>query len=170
MKRVLHLIILAAAIAICGSPAASAVPAGSRIEKIAESQEIQTLTKLGIPLQQDSRGVVRWIEATEGQFNDEAMRYLPGLSRLEWLEIGGGSVSPAGMAHLKDCTELRRLYIHDVKLNGDELAWLASLTKLEALSLQRTGISGNILKNLKSLDTLVVLNLSGNSITKHNQR
>jgi hypothetical protein len=165
MKRGLQKIILAAALALWGIAVTDSVPAGGRVQQKAETQAVQVLTKLGIPLQQDSHGAVRWIEATDGQFKDEAMRYLPDLPGLEWLEIGGGSVSPAGVALLKGCSDLRRLYIHDINLNGDDLAWLAGLTKLEALSLQRTGVSGKILKNFKSLTTLAVLNLSGNNIT-----
>ena len=165
MKRVFCKAIIIAAVVILGVSLTNAVPASnSRDQKKAELQASEALTKLKIPLQRDSRGVVRWIEATEGEFNDEALPHLAKLPRLEWLEIGGGSVSPAGVAHLKGCSELRRLYIHDIKLNGDELAWLAGLTKLEALSLQRTGMDGRVLKNLKSLGTLKVLNLSGNNI------
>lgn len=122
------------------------------------------LTRLGVPLQRDSHGVVRWIEATEGEISDEALRYLPSLPGLEWLEIGGGKATAAGLANLKGCTALKRLYVHDIGLNGDALPWLASLGKLEALSLQRTGIDGKVLKNIKSPE-LVVLNLSGDKIS-----
>ena len=113
-----------------------------------EQQAIQALTKLGIPLQRDSKGVVRWIEATKGEFSDEAMRYLAQLPGLEWLEIGEGSVTAAGTAQLKGCTAFRRLYLHDINLSGDGLDWLSGLKKLEALSLQHTRIEGKALKNL----------------------
>jgi hypothetical protein len=129
-----------------------------------ESEAAAALMKLGIPLQKDQQGVVRWIETTRKEFTDEAMQYLPALSRLEWLEIGGGRVSPAGMEHLKNCRSLRRLYIHDIDLSGDDMAWLSGLTKLEALSLQHTEIKGEALKNLAAFNTLAVLNLSGNDI------
>jgi hypothetical protein len=128
-----------------------------------EANAVEVLKRSGVPLQQDSRGVVRWIEATKGELNDEAMHYLPSLSRLEWLEVGGGNVSPAGMASLKNCTALKRLYVHDINLAGDDLAWLSNLTGLQALSLQHTGIDGRVLRNLKAAD-LVVLNLSGDNI------
>jgi hypothetical protein len=165
MRRFFYKAIIIAALVIPGVSLTNAVPAGnSRDQNKTELQASEALTKLKIPLQRDIRGVVRWIEATEGEISDEALPYLAKLTRLEWLEIGGGSVSPAGVAHLKDCSELRRLYIHDIRLNGDDLAWLAGLTKLEALSLQRTGIDGKVLKNLTSLGTLTVLNLSGNNI------
>jgi len=121
------------------------------------------LTSLGVPLQRDSHGVVRWIEATEGEISDEALRHLPNLPGLEWLEIGGGKATPAGLANLKNCTALKRLYVHDIHLGGDALPWLSNLTKLEALSLQRTGIDGTVLKNIKS-PVLVALNLSGDKI------
>jgi Leucine-rich repeat (LRR) protein len=165
MKRVFYKAVILAAVVILSVSLTNAVPSdNSRDQKKVELQASEALTKLKIPLQRDSRGVVRWIETTEGEFSDEAMPYLAKLASLEWLEIGGGSVSAAGVAHLKDCSGLRRLYIHDIKLNGDELAWLAGLTKLEALSLQRTGIDGKVLKNLRPLGTLTVLNLSGNNI------
>jgi Leucine-rich repeat (LRR) protein len=130
-----------------------------------EREAAEELAKLGIPLQKDPQGVVRWIEAAKGEFNDEAMKYLPSLSRLVWLEIGGGGVTLSGMEYLKKCHSLRRLYVHDIDLSKDTLAWLAGLPNLEALSLQRTGISGSALQNLKARDTLVVLNLSGDQIT-----
>jgi hypothetical protein len=118
---------------------------------------------MGVPLHRDPSGVVRWIEAKQGELTDEAMTHLPALSRLEWLEIGGGKVSAAGAAHLKGCPELRRLYIYDINLAGDKLQWLTALTKLEALSLQRTGINASIMENIKA-PNLVVLNLSGNPV------
>jgi hypothetical protein len=128
-----------------------------------ETEAVNALVKMGVPLHRDPAGVVRWIEAKEGELTDEAMSFLPALSKLEWLEIGGGKVTAAGAAKLKGCTELRRLYIHDVSLAGDKLQWLTALTKLEALSLQRTGIDASIMGNIKA-PGLVVLNLSGNSI------
>jgi hypothetical protein len=128
-----------------------------------ETAAVAALAKLGVPLQKDDRGVVRWIEAANGELSDEAIQYLPLLSKLEWLEIGKGKISASGIAKLKDCPSLVRLYIHDINLGGDELAWLSSLLKLEALSLQRTGITGKVLKNLTS-SALTVLNLSGDDI------
>jgi hypothetical protein len=136
----------------------------SRGQKSDEVQAANALTRLGVPLQRDPHGAVRWIEAEKGEFSDEAMQYLPHLSQLEWLEIGGGSVSPSGITYLKDCVSLRRLYIHDIRLGNDELAWLSNLQNLKALSLQRTGITGKALKNLTGFGTLTVLNLSGDSI------
>jgi hypothetical protein len=137
---------------------------GSPQQKTGEARAVEALSKLGVPLQRDLQGVVRWIEAADKEFSDEAMQHLPELPKLEWLEIGGGSVSASGLAALNNCPSLRRLYIHDIRLAGDELAWLASLTKLEALALQRTGIDGRVLKNIKAGSTLAVLNLSGNDI------
>lgn len=128
-----------------------------------ETDAVAALNRLGVPLQHDSKGTVRWIEATKGEMTDEAMRYVAALPRLEWLEIGGGLVTAPGMANLKNCPALKRLYVHDINLGGDDLAWLAELKNLEALSLQRTHIDGAMLKNLKS-PSLAVLNLSGDKI------
>jgi hypothetical protein len=140
------------------------MPAGDRAPQVkTEGEAVAALSRLGVPLQKDNRGVVRWIEAAKAEFSDEAIQYLPYLSRLEWLEIGGGKISPSEIAKLKGCASLARLYIHDIHLGNDEQTWLSSLTKLEALSLQRTGITGNVLKNL-SAENLTVLNLSGNEI------
>ncbi len=132
--------------------------------KTGQRQALEVLAGLGVPLQRDPWGVVRWIEAAEMEMGDEAMRYLPELPSLEWLEIGGGRVSASSFAVLKDCRSLRRLYIRDISLEGNDLAWLSDLTKLEALSLARTQIDGRVLKNIKATDTLAVLNLSGNNI------
>jgi Leucine-rich repeat (LRR) protein len=169
MKAVLQKGMLWGIVALAGMGSAHSIHPGS--EPVArtsiskeESQAAEALTKLGVPLQKDQKGVVRWIEATNKELTDQAMVYLPLLSRLEWLEIGGGKISPSGMEKLKGCKELRRLYIHDVDLAGDELAWLSGLSKLEALSLQRTGINGRILKHLASSESLEVLNLSGDDI------
>ena len=128
-----------------------------------ESEAVNALEKMGVPLHRDPSGVVRWIEAKKGELTDEAMAHLPALSKLEWLEIGGGKVSADGATHLKGCTELRRLYIYDINLAGNKLQWLSALTKLEALSLQRTGIDASIMENIKA-PGLVVLNLSGNPV------
>jgi len=128
-----------------------------------EEDAANALAKMGVPMHRDPSGVVRWIEARNGEMTDDAMAYLPDLSRLEWLEIGGGKVSASGAAHLKGCLGLRRLYIYDINLAGDKLQWLASLAKLEALSLQRTGIDASIVGNIKA-PGLVVLNLSGNPV------
>jgi len=153
---------LALALLVLG-PGGSFAQYGKETPQKGEKEAAADLSRIGVPLQRDARGVVRWIEAVSGEINDEAMRYLPALPGLEWLEIGGGKVTSAGIASLKDCTALRRLYIHDVDLNGDSLAWLASLKNLDALSLQRTKINGAVLKNIKS-SSLAVLNLSGNKI------
>ncbi len=163
MRLLLQKIMLAAALALLGTNLSySMQPAGSAPTK-AEMDAAAALTRLGVPLQRDSQGVVRWIEAVSGELNDEAMRYLPGLPRLEWLEAGGGSVTRTGIENLKDCPALRRLYIHDIDLSGDPLAWLSNLKNLEALSLQRTGIDGTVLRNLNA-SNLAVLNLSGDRI------
>jgi hypothetical protein len=169
VKRVLIMLLILAVSEISVSgivcPASSApTTKSSSSTKNDETQAVNALSKIGVPLQRDSRGRVRWIEASKGELNDEAMRYLPSLAQLEWLEIGGGSLTPLGIAHLKGCPTLRRLYVHDINLRGDELAWLSALPQLEALSLQRTRIDGRILKNIKASETLAVLNLSGNNI------
>ena len=164
MRLFLHRLMLAAALALLGLNVSSAAQYGKQSPGKEEKEAALALTRLGVPLQRDTRGVVRWIEATSGEINDEAMRYLPALPALEWLEIGGGSVTPSGIAALKNCTALRRLYVHDIDLKGDSLDWLSALADLEALSLQRTGINGSVLKNIKASD-LVVLNLSGDDIT-----
>ena len=100
MKHVRQKAMIVAAVVLLAMDLAYAIPAGSLAQPKAELGAIQELTKLKIPLQRDSRGVVRWIEATEGELSDEAMRYLPDLSKLEWLEIGGGAITPSGVAHL----------------------------------------------------------------------
>jgi hypothetical protein len=143
---------------------ALATTSGATVKNYDETEAAAALTKLEVPLQLDSGRHVRWIEATEGELSDEAMRLLPSLPRLEWLEIGGGSVTPAGITHLRNCQALRRLYIHDIDLEGEKLVWLSNLKRLEALSLQRTGVDGKILKNIKASGTLAVLNLSGDKI------
>jgi Leucine-rich repeat (LRR) protein len=169
MKLFLRRRIVAAVLVLLGFCALYAfqpldMPAGNQAQQVkTESDAEAALFKLGVPLQKDNQGVVRWIEATNAELSDEALQYLPRFSKLEWLEIGGGKVSPSEISKLKGCTSLVRLYIHDVKLGNDELAWLSSLTKLEALSLQRTGINGKVLKNLAT-GGLTVLNLSGNDI------
>lgn len=160
-------ILLIAALALSGFGVASLTAADTpaaktqTADKAKETDAVAALAKLGVPMHKDPSGVVRWIEAVGGELTDEAMIYLPALSKLEWLEIGGGKVTATGAAHLKGCTALRRLYIHDIKLAGDELKWLSALTRLEALSLQRTGVSGAVLKNIEA-PNLVVINLSGN--------
>lgn len=127
-------------------------------------QAADQLEALGVPLQKDPDGIVRWIEARNGELNDEAMSLLPMLPKLEWLEIGNGTVTLAGLKNLEKCVSLKRLYVHDINLKGGELAWLSALKKLEALSLQRTAIDGKFLKHLNTVDSLKVLNLSENSI------
>ena len=136
-------------------------PVGNRRN---DGDAVAALMKMGVPLQRDVLGRVRWIEAAQGEFSDEAMRQLPGLPMLEWLEIGGGKATAAGMAHLKGCSALRRLYVRDVHLSDDALTILTGLPHLEALSLQRTGITAKGLKHLKATATLRVLNLSGDEI------
>jgi len=166
--KFLSRILLAAIFALtaCGSlPPTVAQDAKTSKTQVSAKEEaaVSALSKLGVPMHSDPAGIVRWIEAKNGELTDEAMSHLPSLSSLEWLEIGGGKVSAAGAAHLKDCTALRRLYIYDINLAGDKLQWLASLTKLEALALHRTGVDASIMGNIKSPE-LVVLNLSGNPV------
>jgi Leucine-rich repeat (LRR) protein len=136
----------------------------SDIQQKDEKQAVAELTKLGVPLQKDPKGNVRWIEARQGELNDKALSLLPSLPDLEWLEIGNGIITPDGMKHLGKCTSLKRLYVHDINLMGAELEWLSGLDKLTALSLQHTKINGKFLRHLKAVDSLKVLNLSGDSI------
>jgi Leucine-rich repeat (LRR) protein len=126
---------------------------------------VSELSKLGVPLQKDPEGNVRWIEAREGEFTDESLSLLPKLPKLEWLEIGNGIISPDGMKHVGECKSLKRLYIHDIVLKGAKLDWLSKLDKLEALSLQRTQIDGTFIKYLSTTGTLKVLNLSRDNIS-----
>jgi hypothetical protein len=181
MKQVLHTILFLAAFIVTESggwegsalPVSggrqvkrASTPIGSQADKRSdEARAVAALVKLGVPLQRDVLGRVRWIEAAHGEFSDEALSKLPSLPMLEWLEIGGGKVTAAGMAHLKGCTALRRLYVHDVHVGNDALAILTNIPRLEALSLQHTGIIGKGLKYLKPGGTLRVLNLSGNEIS-----
>jgi internalin A len=160
MRVLMRKTILAAAFVLLAYSVSSPAQSGDARPKKDAAAE---LTRLGVPLQRDSQGVVRWIEATKGEMTDEALRLLPGLPALEWLEIAGGNVTAPGIANLKKCPLLRRLYVHDVTIGGDSLPWLSDLKNLEALSLQRTGMDGTALKNLKS-PNLAVLNLSGNKI------
>ncbi len=142
-------------------------PAKAEKPKQASAEEIRAagaLSNLGVPLESDPSGRVKWIEASKGELTDEAMRYLPSLSSLEWLEIGGGDVTAAGMAYLQNSAALRRLYVHDINLPGDPFDWIRDL-RLEALSLQNTGISGKALGQIKVTGALKVLNLSNNPIT-----
>jgi Leucine-rich repeat (LRR) protein len=164
MKLLLRKVVLAASIALLGSGISSPVQSKDKESQKAEAEAVVALTKLGVPLQHDDHGIVRWIEATKGEISDETLQYLPALSRLEWLEIGGGNVTHAGIAGLKNCPSLKRLYVHDIDLSGDNLQWLSSLKNLEALSLQRTGIDGAALKHLKA-PNLTVLNVSNDRIT-----
>ncbi len=129
------------------------------------AQAVRKLAELGVPLQKDPKGDVRWIEAKKGELKDESMRLLPHLPKLEWLEIGNSVLTQDGMKHLGKCSALKRLYIHDISLEGEELAWISNLKQLEALSLQRTQIDGRFLKHLNTVDSLKVLNLSGDPIT-----
>lgn len=167
MRRIcLMATLLPPACAPSGAEAGQAAPAQAaavHAPQAGEAAAAEALGRLGIPLQRDPQGVVRWIEAAEGQFTDEALAHLPALGSLEWLEIGGGGVTPAGLAHLKHSTALRRLYLHDIDLGGDPLAWLSGLPNLEALALQRTGTDGAALRHLAA-KSLTVLNLSGNPV------
>ena len=129
------------------------------------TQAVKKLAELGVPLQKDPKGDVRWIEAKKGELKDGSMRLLPRLPKLEWLEIANSRLSKDGMKHLEKCAALKRLYIHDINLDGEEIAWISNLKYLEALTLQRTQIDGGFLKHLNSIDSLKVLNLSGNPIT-----
>lgn len=180
MKRVLQRIVVLIAVAVITSGAGdgsypytpdgrqlsrTSKPIDDAVDKVRDDEQaIAALVKMGVPLQQDTLGRVRWIEAVQDEFNDEAMRHLSGLPLLEWLEIGGGKVTAAGLTRLKGCSALRRLYVHDVHLSDDALAVLSSLTRLDALSLQNTGITGKGLKHLKANGSLRVLNLSGDDI------
>jgi hypothetical protein len=180
LKRILQTIVVLAAVAVIASGAGNGslpyMPDGPQVSRASkpidiaadkirdDEQAIAALVKMGVPLQRDTLGRVRWIEAVQGEFSDEAMRHLSGLPLLEWLEIGGGKVTAAGMMRLKGCSALRRLYVHDVHLSDDALAVLSNRTRLEALSLQNTGITGKGVKHLNAPGSLRVLNLSGDDI------
>jgi len=165
LKKAAMSAVVSAIVLILTVPAGYSAAPGSGAEPKDTVQAAEELTKLGVPLQKDPKGNVRWIEAREGELKDKSLSLLPFLPELEWLEIGNGIITPEGMKHLGKCTALKRLYVHDINLKGAELEWISSLKQLEALSLQRTQIDGKFLKHLNAVETLKVLNLSGNTIT-----
>ena len=131
MKFILKTTVLAAVISIvCFSPS---VPENYGADSTTISKEtaqaVSELEKLGVPLQKDPKGVVRWIEAREGELTDKALSLLPKLPNLEWLEIGNGIISPDGMKNLGKCSSLKRLYIYDIILKGESLEWISGLPR-----------------------------------------
>ena len=168
MKLIFKKAVLRTAFAVCilsiTLPAVHSADPVSSTSLEDTARAVTRLTELGVPLQKDPSGDVRWIEAKQGELTDKAMSLLPLLPKLEWLEIGNGIVTGEGMKSLGKCTLLKRLYVHDINLENEKLEWLKNLTRLEALSLQRTKIDGRVLKNLNAVGTLKVLNLSETGI------
>jgi len=72
-------------------------------------QAVTKLAELGVPLQKDPKGDVRWIEAKKGELKEESMRLLPHLPKLEWLEIGNSVLTQDFIKHLGKCTNSLKL-------------------------------------------------------------
>jgi hypothetical protein len=164
-SKALFFIFVSATIAFGQAAGPASTETKQNATKIGTERSVSLLGKMGVPLERDPQGQVRWIRASQGELNDDAMQYLPELGRLEWLEIGSGNVSSTGLAHLGKCTSLRRLFIHDIALHDDDLTFLSKLLQIQALSLQRTGITGKALQYLKMDNSLTILNLSGDGIS-----
>jgi hypothetical protein len=162
--RALSFILISATFAFSQAAGSASAETTQNANNAASERAASFLEKMGVPLERDPQGQIRWIRASQGELNDIAMQYLPDLRKLEWLEIGSGDVSSTGLAHLGNCTSIRRLFIHDIALQDNDLKFLSKLLHVEALSLQRTGITGRVLQYLKMGNTLTILNLSGDVI------
>ena len=103
----------------------------------------------------------------ENQVDDEFLKNLKGLSKLEKLNLNFSTkVTDAGLKHLRGLTNLREMYLSHVQGVTDAgLVHLKGLSNLERLSLTGTRTSDAGLEHLKGLSKLRSLSLSETQVT-----
>jgi hypothetical protein len=96
--------------------------------------------------------------------DDDALRHVGRLPRLQRLTIISGRVTGRGLPHLAELGQLRQLSLHRSDLHGADLRHLQPLRRLEALSLSGTHVSDGDLAPLADLPVLESLDSSSTPI------
>ncbi|MBI3467901.1 MAG: hypothetical protein HY000_33255, partial [Planctomycetes bacterium] len=89
--------------------------------------------------------------------SDAGVQNLSGLVNLEQLDLGGTKITDAGVAHLRGMTRLKKLNLESAGLTDEGLAVLSVMTTMQELNLYGTRITNaavDTLENMKDLRTV----------------
>jgi hypothetical protein len=100
-----------------------------------------------------------------GVKNDDDLKRLEGLARLDLLHLDGAKITDAGLKHLEGLTRLKSLWLSRTQVTDRGLQSLKKLPQLERLSLNGDNISDVGVENLKALGQLEHLSLNATRIT-----
>ncbi len=96
---------------------------------------------------------------------DDDLKYLQKLVRLQTLNLACNHITDAGLEHIRGMTRLEVLYLCYTQVSDTGLAHLQRLADLELLDLSMTQITDAGLVHLKGLAKLEVLWLAGTQVT-----
>ena len=96
--------------------------------------------------------------------NGRLLNHLQGMNRLKELDMEDSSVGNTGMEHLKNVTSLETLNLGGTNVSDRGVHSLATLPRLETLSLRGTRVTGDALDALDAAHALRSLNLQDTDI------
>ena len=109
--------------------------------------------------------------AGTGTANDETLRLVSGLGRLETLGLFGTHVTDAGLAYVKLLTRLKDLDLRSTQIGDAGLAHLRPMTSLKVLNIANTRVSNEgVLALEESLPELQVLREEDMSVSRFGSR
>ena len=115
-----------------------------------DTKAVLALGEIGAQMQLDGGRIITLILAGE-RADDEAMKLVAGLDRLQTLRITNGKVTGTGFAHAAKLPALHTLMIEHTPLADRDVEQLAALQSVSTYLLHGTDISGMGLQRLESL-------------------
>ena len=103
---------------------------------------------------------------TCGDFTDEGMAHMSGLTNLEELRITSQKITDKSLAALRDMTQLQSLELYSPKISGSGLVHLSRLKQLRRLKLHKTGMQPEYVHHLRRLTALQSLDVSWTPLNK----
>lgn len=105
------------------------------------------------------------INFTHMGVDDDGLKVVKPLTRMEMILLAGTEVTDAGMAHLAASTSLRQMSLKQTAIGDAGLEHLGGLTNLQELDLTNTKITDKGLAHLHGLTSLEKLYLDGTTVT-----
>lgn len=96
------------------------------------------------------------------KLNDEEIKYLLPLEKLETLNLGGSDLSDASFVVFRQMKSLKSLFLHDTQIKGEGLFLLRDHPNIEELDLSGTELTSKNLEELGRMKKLKKLWLDNN--------
>jgi hypothetical protein len=97
---------------------------------------------------------------------DEDLRFLHRLNRVERLNLSDTPIADAGLVHVGKLPHLKALDLSRTGIAGEGLRHLSGLSHLEYLYLNGTGVSDDDLRHLHGLTNLILLTVEETNVSE----